>query len=72
MAIDTWLRGVIDPNAATILDGASHIHLWTRATSDGGDITIAFDRSKVKSKAALSSALNQAIKIFAGGNELTG
>lgn len=71
MAIDTYLGCKIDPSAAKRVDAADCVHLVTRQTANYGDLTVAFDRTKVGSVTVLKSALAQVIKAAAGGNELT-
>ena len=71
MAIDTWFTGLIDPGAASKPDATDHVHIVKRATAQGQDITVAFDRTKVASRRVLRSALLQMLKTAEGGNELT-
>ena len=71
MAIDTFLRVTIDPGAASKPDRQDDVHIVARAGSNGGDLTLAFDKAKVASITTLRSALSALVRALDGGNELT-
>ena len=71
MAIDTYITCTVDPSASRKPNGSDHVHLANRATANGGNVTLAFDRTVVGSKSILRTAVAQMLRIIDGGNELT-
>jgi hypothetical protein len=71
MAIDTWVTCTVDPGAGNKPDGFDHVHVWKRNTATAGDVAIAFDKSKVKTRTALRAAVLQGLRVLEGGAELT-
>ena len=71
MAIDTWVTATVDPGAASKPDAADHIHVWKRNTTTVGDVAIAFDKGKIKTRTVLRAAVLQGLRVLEGGSELT-
>ena len=71
MAIDTYIICTVDPSASRKPNGSDHVHSAGRSTANGGNVTLAFDRTAVGSKSILRTAVTQMLKIVDGGNELT-
>lgn len=71
MAIDTYITCTVDPSASRKSNGAEHVHKVVRATANGANITLAFDRTVVGSRTILRTAIAQMLAAIDGGSELT-
>ena len=70
MAIDTYVNVTL--SAATALPNRNDIiHAVKMGTTQAGDVTIAFDKTKTVSVHVLQSVFDQTVVLLQGGNALT-